>query len=47
MNVKKQLQFERVQKLWKEFKDDAVKSEEAITELKPKGQIRKLEQISY
>ena len=45
--MKKQLQFERAQKLWKEVKDDTVKYEETITELKPKGQIRKFKQISY
>ena len=38
---KKQLQFERAQKLCKEVKDDAAKYEETITELKRKGQTRK------
>ena len=46
-DVKKQLQFERALKLYKEVKDDTVKYEETITELKAKGQIRKLKQISY
>ena len=45
--MKKQLQFERAQKLRKEVKDDTAKFEEAITELKQKCQIRKLKQISY
>ena len=45
--MKKQLQFENAQKLWKEVKDDRVKYEETITELKPKGRIRKFKQISY
>ena len=45
--MKKQLQVERAQKLWKEVKDDTAKYEETITELKPKGQIRKFKQISY
>ena len=45
-DVKKQLQFERGQKLWKEVKDDTAKYEETITELKRKGQIRKSKQIS-
>ena len=44
--MKEQLQFERTQKLWKEVNDDTVKYEETITELKPKGQIRKFKQIS-
>ena len=50
-DVKKQLQFERAQKLWKEVeiysKNDTVKCEETITELKRKGQIRKFKQIFY
>ena len=46
-DVKKQLPLERAQKLWKEVKDDTVKYEGTITELKPKGQIRKFKQISY
>ena len=46
-NVKKQLQFDRAQKLRKEVKDDAAKYEETITELKRKVQIRKFKQISY
>ena len=37
--MKKQLQFERAQKLRKEVKDDTAKYEETITELKQKGQI--------
>ena len=45
--MKKQQQFERAQKLWKEIKDDTVKIEETITELKPKGQITIFKQISY
>ena len=45
--MKKQLQFERAQKLRKEVKDDTVKYEETITELNRKGQIRKFKQISY
>ena len=45
-DVKKQLQFERGQKLRKEVKDDTAKYEETITELKRKGQIRKSKQIS-
>ena len=45
--MKKQLQFERAQKLRKEVKDDTAKYEETITELKRKGQIRKFKQISY
>ena len=45
--VKKQLQFERAQKLWKEVKDDMVKYEETITGLKPKERIRKFKQIFY
>ena len=43
LDVKKKLQFERGQKLWKEVKDDTEKHEETITELKRKGQIRKNE----
>ena len=46
-DVKKQLQFEREQKLWKEVKDDTAKYEETITKLKRKGQIRKIKQISH
>ena len=46
-DVKKQLQFERAQKLWKEVKNDTAKYEKTITELKQKGQIRKSKQISY
>ena len=38
--------FERVQKLWKEVKDDTTKFDKTITELKRKGQIRKGKQIS-
>ena len=49
--MKKQLQFEREQKLRKEVeiysKNDTAKYEETITELKRKGQIRKFKQISY
>ena len=45
--MKKQLQFERAQKLWKEVEDEIVKYEETINELKPKGQSRKFKQISY
>ena len=40
-DVKKQLQFERAQKLRKDVKDDTVKHEETITEFKPKEEIRK------
>ena len=46
-DAKKQLQFERAQKLRKEVKDDTAKYGEMITELKRKGQIRKFKQISY
>ena len=46
-DVKKQLQFERARKLWKEVKDDAMKYEVTITELKPKGQIRKFKTSSF
>ena len=35
--MKKQLQFEMTQKLCKEGKDDTMKYEETITELKPKA----------
>ena len=45
--MKKQIQFERAQNLWKEVKDDTAKYDEMITELKRKGQIRKFKQISY
>ena len=45
--MKKQLQIERAQKLWKEVKDDTGEYEETITELKRKGQIRNSKQISY
>ena len=45
--MKKQLQFERAQKLPKEVKDDTAKYEETITELKRKDQLRKIKQISY
>ena len=45
--MKKQLQIERAQKLWKEVKDDIGEYEETITELKRKGQIRNSKQISY
>ena len=41
------LQFERAQKLWKEGKDDTMKYEETLSELKPKGQIRNFKKISY
>ena len=40
--MKKQLQFEKAQKLRKEVKDDTEKYEETITELKRKDQIRKI-----
>ena len=46
-DVKKQLKFERAQKLRKEVKDDTGKYEERTNELKRKGQIRKFKQISY
>ena len=46
-DMKKQLEFERAQKLWKEVEDDTVKYEETITELKQIGQIRKSKQLSY
>ena len=46
-DVKKKLQFESGQKLWKEVKDDTEKYEETITELKRKGQIRKSKKISH
>ena len=46
-DVKKQLQFERGQNLWKEIEDVTAKYEETITELKRKGQIRTSTQISY
>ena len=46
-DVKKQLQFERAEKLWKEVKDDSAKYKKTITELKLKGQIRKFKQISF
>ena len=45
--MKKQLQFERAQKLEKKVKDDTAKYEETITKLERKGQIRKFKQISY
>ena len=45
--MKKQLKFERAQKLRKEVKDDTVKYEETITELKRRVQIRKFKQIPY
>ena len=49
--MKKQLQFERAQKLWKEVeiysKNDKAKYKQTITELKRKGQIRKFKQIFY
>ena len=45
--MEKQLQFERARQMWKEVKDDTVKYEEMVTELKPKGQIRKFKQISH
>ena len=49
--MKKQLQFERVQKLQKEVeiysKNDTVKYEKTITELKRKGQVRKFKQIFH
>ena len=45
--MKKQLQFERPQKLRKVVKDDTAKYEETITDLKRKCQIRKFKQISY
>ena len=45
--MKKKLQFESGQKLWKEVKDDTEKYEETITELKRKGQIRKSKKISH
>ena len=49
--MKKQLQFERAQKLRKEVeiyrKNDTAKYEETITKLKRKGQIRKFKQIFY
>ena len=46
-DVKKQLQFEKAHKLWKEVKDDTAKYEKTITELKRKGQIKKSKQLSY
>ena len=46
-DVKKQLQFKRGQKLWKEVKDDTEKNEETITEFKRKSQIRKSNKISH
>ena len=46
-DVKKQLQFERGQKLRKEVKDDTEKNEETITEFKRKSQIRKSNKISH
>ena len=49
--MKKQLKFERAQKLRKEVeihsKNDTVNFEETITELKRKDQTRKFKQISY
>ena len=45
--MKKQLQFKRGQKLWKEVKDDTEKNEETITEFKRKSQIRKSNKISH
>ena len=46
-DMNKQLQFERAQKVWREVKDDTMKYEETVTELKRKGQIRKSKQRSY
>ena len=46
-DLKKQLWFERAQKLWKEVEGDRAKYEETITELKWNSQIRKSKQISY
>ena len=46
-DVKKKLQFEGGQKLWKKVKDGTEKCEEAITELERKDQIRKSKQIFH
>ena len=45
--MKKQLQFERAQKLQKEVKDSIAKYVKTITELKRKAQIRKFKEIFY
>ena len=49
--MKKQLRFERAQKLQKKVeiysKNDTTKYEETITKLKRKGLIKKFKQISY
>ena len=45
--MKKQLEFERAQRLWKEGIDDAMKYKKTVTELEPKCQIRNFKQISY